>query len=119
MGTGTFAEIIDACRIEGSNIEGGAWAVACWRVALTLAPNMDDGDARHLEILLGTGDRLAAALMLVPANWGYQVHRSCEGDVTVRLELPGRGPQPDLTSDDEGAAVLGAIAATLGPLSAS
>lgn len=118
-GSRVFAELVRLCRERGSEIEAAEFASACHRLARTLHPDLDDGEEAHLELLLDKGDRLAAAMLLLPYPWGFRLERSSEGLVHASVDLPQRGPQEEVTSDDEGAAMLGAIAATLGSMTAA
>lgn len=113
---GSFAELVEACRTRGCTMEPKEFAAACARLARAVRPDwerecLDD----HLASLIAIGDRYAAAMLLLPAAWGYRVSRSLDAQVTAAVELPdGRGWQEEVCSDNEGAAVLGALAATLG-----
>ena len=114
MTGGVFAELIATCRDSGSEISPDDFRAACHRLARTLYPDFDDGLSDHLDLLLDRNDRLAAALLIVPGPWGYRIERSCEGATTATIELPhGQGLQESVVSDEEGAAMLGAVANTL------
>ncbi len=89
---GAFADLVDSCRECGSEMAPADFAEACRRLAHTLAPDFDVGLLEHLEVLLAKGDRLAAALLILPSTWGYRIAVSCEGRASAALELPaGRG----------------------------
>ena len=112
---GNLADLVESCRTHGSDMQSHEFAAACRRLARTIAPDFDAGLNDHLEMLLASCDRLAAALLILPSSWGYRIERSCDGLVSASIELPlGRGPQEPVFSDEEGAALLGAIASSLG-----
>jgi hypothetical protein len=102
--------IQDGCSLPLSNFEEGC------RLAAGLLGNTLDDELleRHFTTLLQRHDRLAAALLLLPGNWGFTIHRNNGGQTTATVMPPFRARLKTVQSNEEGAALLAAIAVSLG-----
>lgn len=111
-----FADLIDECIENGCNLPMSRFETGCRLVASRLGGALDDdGLDRHFQILLNAGDRLAAALLLLPGDWGYALHRDNSGQITATVFPPSISLVRTVQSDEEGAALLAAIAVTWAP----
>lgn len=68
----------------------------------------DDNVEKHFSFLLEKGDRLAAVHLLLPYDWPYSLGRDGDGRVSARIELSNSSRRVD--RDEEGTALLGAMA---------
>jgi hypothetical protein len=115
MGTEPYAELIESCRLRGSDMDIAEFGRGCRRLANALRPDWDAGLDAHMDVLLKHRDRLAAALLAVPDQWGFRLERDLNGRSVASVTMPDqRGAQRLVDSDDEGAAILGALASTMG-----
>ena len=109
----SLAELIEECIENGCNLPAWKFENGCRFIAGRLGGSLDDGGLdRHFRILLNAGDRLAAALLLLPGDWGYSLHRDNGGQITATVFPPSISLVRTVQSDEEGAALLAAIAVT-------
>ena len=83
-------------------------------------PLSDDGLEGHFRALVSAGDRLAAVHLVMPYGWAYHLQRDTTGRVSASIAARDLGHQEVVESDDEGVALLAALALALqsGPTAA-
>jgi hypothetical protein len=111
----TLANVARHCIEDGCALPLPTFEEGCRLAAGLLGNTLDDELlASHFTDLLRRHDRLAAVMLLLPGNWGYTIHRNNTGQTTATVVPPYQASLRTVQSNEEGAALLAAIAVSLG-----